>query len=97
MFVPSLYISGNPARSWNVVRAAAYGAGIGVLAAVFKTVGPLRAADAAVHSFADRLTASVPEIVAAALAFALLCAGAALLRNFIVRRLIRPDAVRHPD
>lgn len=80
------------------MRAAAYGAGIGALAAAFKTLGPLREADATVHGFAGRLAAGLPEIAAVALAFALLCAGAALLRNALARWLIGPDAIkRRPD
>lgn len=83
MLLPSLYIAGDSTRAWSVARAAAYGAGIGSLAALFKTFGPLRTAgSAAVHS---------AEILGAALAFALLCAGAALLRNFIARRFIWPE------
>jgi hypothetical protein len=34
---------------------------------------------------------SVPEIAGAVLGFALLCAGATALRNFIARRLIWPE------
>lgn len=83
MPLPSLYIAGDGARAWSIARAAAYGGGIGTLAALFKTFGPLRAAgSAAAHS---------AEIFGAALAFALLCAGAALMRNFIARRFIWPD------
>ncbi len=57
-----------------------YGAGIGAFAALVKAFGPMReSVSAAAH---------VVQIVGAALAFALLCAGAAALRNFIARRLI---------
>lgn len=88
MPIPSLYISGKNTEPWSVARAAVYGAGIGALAAVFKTFGPVREADSVVASFTDKLGANWSEIAAATLAFALLCAGAALLRNFIARRLI---------
>jgi len=83
MPLPSFYKSGEAARAWNVTHAAIYGAVGGALAAVFKTLGPLRAAAAAAN-LADSLT----EIAVAALAFALLCAAAATLRNFIARRLV---------
>ncbi len=59
-------------------QAAACGAGIGALAGLFKTFGPLR--DAAPDAF------SFLQIAGATLAFALLCAGAAALRNSIARR-----------
>ncbi len=84
MPLPSLYKSEMPARAWNVAHAAVYGALIGALAAVFKTLGPFSAGRGGP---ADSLL----EIGAAALAFALLCAGAAALRNFIARRLIWDD------
>lgn len=80
MPIPSLYLSGDGPRAWSVYRAAAYGAGIGALAALFKTFGPLHAAGPAAASFL--------QIAGAALAFALLCAGAAALRNLIARRFI---------
>ena len=34
--LPSLYASGDGARAWSLARAAAYGAGIGALAALVK-------------------------------------------------------------
>ncbi len=80
MPLPSLYLPGN-ARPWSVARAAAYGAGIGALAAAFKTF--------ALHQ--DGAAAHLWEIAGAALAFALLCAGAAALRNVLARRLIWRD------
>jgi hypothetical protein len=86
MPLPSLYQSSENARAWNVVHSAAYGAGIGALAALLKTLGPLRATGAAVS-----LAHSSAEIVGAALVFGLLCAGAAALRNFLARRLIWHD------
>jgi len=77
---PSLYASADRAQPWNLARAAGYGAGIGALAASFKAFGPLHASGtAAVHAV---------EIAIAASAFALLCAGAAGLRNFVARSLI---------
>lgn len=78
--LPSLYASADGVRAWSLARAAAYGAGIGALAALFKTFA-LRQ-DGAAHFW---------EIAGAALAFALLCAGAAGLRNLIARRLILRD------
>lgn len=91
MPIPSLYISAKGAQAWSITRAAGYGAGIGALAALFKTFGPLREADTIIASLTDKLAANFLEIAAATLAFALLCAGAALLRNVIARRLIWPD------
>ncbi|HEY2535311.1 MAG TPA: hypothetical protein VGJ20_46715 [Xanthobacteraceae bacterium] len=82
---PSL-ISTEGSRDWNVTRAAAYGAAIGAVAALFKTLSPLR--EAAGTNFFVQLTASIWEIVAATFAFALLCAGAAALRNFLRHQLM---------
>jgi hypothetical protein len=70
-------------RLWNVAHAAAYGAVIGALAALFKALRPL-AAGAGTEIF----TAKLVEIATAALVFALLCAAAAILRNFIARCLV---------
>jgi len=83
MPIPSLYISSKGRRAWCPVRAAAYGAGIGVLAGLFKIIGPL-------HHVASA-PAILLQIASAAAVFALLCAGAAALRNFIARRLIWPE------
>jgi hypothetical protein len=80
--LPSLYASGDGARAWSLARAAAYGAGIGALAALVK-IFALRQGGAAVAPFW--------ELAGAALAFALLCAGAAALRNFLARRAIWRD------
>jgi len=55
---------------------------VGALAAAFKSFGPMHQAAAS--------AASAWEIAAAALAFALLCGGAAAVRNLIARRLIWP-------
>jgi hypothetical protein len=81
--LPSFYKSSYPDRAWNIMHAACYGAVIGALAAMFKTLGPLRA------GAAFNLFGNLTEIILAALAFALLCVGAAALRNSIVRRLAR--------
>lgn len=75
----SFFGSADCARRWSVTRAGAYGAGIGALAALFKVFGPAHAVS---------LTTPALEVVVAAAAFALLCAGAAALRNFILRNLI---------
>jgi hypothetical protein len=80
--LPSLYASGDAARAWSLARAAAYGAGIGVLAALVKIFG-LRQGGATAAPFW--------ELAGAAFAFALLCAGAAALRNFLARRAIWPQ------
>jgi hypothetical protein len=83
---PSLFQSSASAREWSVTRAGLYGSAIGSVAAMFKTLGPFRAA--AGESLADNLAANLAEIVIATLAFAALCAGASALRNLIARRLI---------
>lgn len=88
MPIPSLYPSGDGAHAWSITRAAVCGAAIGALAALLKTLGPLHAAGFVPQSATERLAANFLEIAGAALAFALLCAGAAALRNFIARRLI---------
>jgi hypothetical protein len=80
--LPSLFASGERAHAWSVPRASAYGAVVGLLAALFKTFGPLHAAGST--------TMSIVEIAGAALAFALLCAGGAVIRNSIARRYIWP-------
>jgi hypothetical protein len=67
---------------WNTGRATAYGAAIGVVAAAFKLLAP--------WSEPHTMPAIAMELVGAALAFALLCGGAAALRNLIARRLIWP-------
>jgi hypothetical protein len=82
---PSLHRSESNAQPWSVARAAAYGACIGALAALFKAWAPLR------------LTAEIPsrglsavavEVAAAAIGFALLCAAAVAVRNFLARQLV---------
>ena len=66
---------------WRPTRAAAYGACIGLAAALFKMLGP----------FSERngTPAGWLDLGEAVLAFALLCAGAALLRNALTRRFVR--------
>ena len=81
--LPSLFVSADHARAWSVRRAALYGAALGALAALFKTLGPL-------HEAAP-LSSRLGEIAGITLLFALLCAGAAVLRNVIVRRIVWPD------
>jgi len=80
MPIPSLYLTTDGARAWNVKRAAAYGAGIGAVAGLLKTFAMLHARDS--------VSESVFQVLAASLASALLCAGAATLRNFIARRVV---------
>ena len=81
MPLPSLYLSGDKPREWSMARAATYGAALGAIAGLFKTSGLTHQA----------VATSVPEIVGVTLGFALLCAGATALRNFIARRLIWPE------
>jgi hypothetical protein len=54
------------------------------VAALFKTFGPLNEAAST--------STRVMEIAGVAVAFGLLCAGAAVLRNLVSRRLIWPNA-----
>lgn len=91
MPLPSLWVSGDGGRAWSISRAAGYGAALGALAAVFKTIGPSHVATAVTATATVNFVANVPEIAGAALIFALLCAGAAALRNHIARRLIWPE------
>ena len=81
MPLPSLYVSGDKPREWSISRAAAYGAVLGIVAGLLKTLGLTH----------EAIATSVPEIAGAAFCFALLCAGATALRNFIARRLIGPE------
>ncbi|MGD0149287.1 MAG: hypothetical protein ABSB77_11930 [Xanthobacteraceae bacterium] len=81
MPLPSLYVSGDKPREWSIARAAAYGAVLGIAAGLVKMLGFTHQA----------IATSVPEIAGAAIGFALLCAGATALRNFIARRLIWPE------
>ncbi len=77
--LPSLFSSEENAPTWSVPRAALYGAGVGLLAALIKLFGPF-------HAGQPVLPAAL-EIALAAVAFALLFAGAALLRNRLSRAL----------
>jgi hypothetical protein len=83
MPLPSFYGSDESFRPWRVMHAAACGAGLGALATLFKMLAPLGIAG----GLSGR-PAGVLGIVAVALAFAALCAGAAVLRNFVARQLI---------
>jgi len=83
MPLPSFYRSGDSYRPWRVTYAAACGAGIGALAALIRTMAPVGLSGGLVGR-----TAAIGEIAAVAACFALLCAAAALLRNFVARRLI---------
>ncbi len=83
MPLPSFYRSGDGFRPWRISHAAACGAALGALAALFKKLAPL----GVVGGLSDR-PAGIAGIAAVALAFALLCAGAAMLRNFLARRLV---------
>ena len=75
--------SGDGFRPWRISHAAVAGAAVGMLAALFKKLAPLGAGG----GLADR-PAGLAEIAVVALAFALLCTGAAVLRNFLARRLV---------
>jgi hypothetical protein len=77
--LPSLFTSDENLRPWSVPRAALYGAGLGLLAALIKLFDPFHAA--------ERTLPFALEIGLAVLAVAILCAGAALLRNLLARRL----------
>jgi hypothetical protein len=81
MPLPSRYVSGDKPREWSVARAATYGAALGAIAGLFKALA---------YSH-QHVAIGVAEIAGAVLGFALLCAGATALRNFIARRLIWPD------
>ena len=80
MPLPSLYVSGDKPREWSIARGATYGAALGAVAGLFKTLGLMHQA----------IATSIPEIAGVTLGFALLCAGATALRNFVARRLIWP-------
>jgi hypothetical protein len=81
MPLPSFYVSGDKPQAWSITRAAGCGAVLGIVAGLLRTLGLTHQA----------IAVSVPEIAGAALGFALLCAGATALRNFIARRLIWPE------
>jgi hypothetical protein len=81
MPLPSLYRGNENTQDWRVMRAAAYGAGIGVAAALFKMLGPT----------GERIwtPARFLEVAEAALAFAFLCAAAAFVRNMLARHFVK--------
>jgi hypothetical protein len=85
MPLPSFYRSHDPARPWSLAYAALCGGGLGAFAGLLKTFNPFRPAPA------EDLTNHLADIAIAALGFALLCAAAAVLRNFIARHLIWHD------
>ena len=78
--LPSFHLSHDKTREWSIARAAMYGAALGLLGGLFKTVDPLHQGDAT----------GALEIIGATVGFAALCAGAAALRN-AVARLIWPN------
>jgi hypothetical protein len=60
---------------------------------LFKLLGPFHRFAATAHANAgEGIFASLPEILGATLGFALLCAAASALRNFIARKLIWPNS-----
>lgn len=73
----SLFGSADPSQPWSVPRAACYGAVIGAAAGSLKAM-------IALHGLGPHGV----KVAAAVLGFALLCAGAAALRNFLVRKVI---------
>ena len=80
MPLPSLYPGEKGARDWRLARAAVYGGCIGLAAALFKMLGP--------SGEKTWTSATLLELGEAAVAFALLCAAAAFLRNLLVRRFV---------
>ncbi len=66
-------------RPWNTLRATAYGGAIGLAAALFKFFAP--------WSEPQSGASIAKEVIGATLAFTLLCSLAAVLRNFIMRRI----------
>ena len=88
----AVYFGGRRARVERYARRA--GATVGALAALFKTLGPLRAA-AGEHEPQDRLAVKFESRVRHSPLRC--CARGVALRNFIARRLIWPRSVnRHP-
>ena len=88
--LPSFYLSSDKARAWSVTRAAACGAGIGAVAALFKVLSPLHGPFAG-SIRPGGLLPILPEVAGAVVGFGLLCAAVAALRNFIAQRLIWPE------
>jgi hypothetical protein len=89
--LPSFYLSNGKANTWSIGRAAVYGAGIGAVAALLRTLGPSHGPFAGSISSGGVLPI-LPEIAIAALGFGTLCAAAAMLRNFIAQKLIWPES-----
>lgn len=83
MPLPSFYRSGDNFRPWRVTHAAACGAALGALAALLKTLAPIGLSGGLLGR-----TAAIEQIALVAACFAALCAAAAMLRNFVARRLI---------
>jgi len=83
MPLPSFYRSGDGFHPWRITHAAACGAGLGALAAVFKTMAPIGLSGGLLGR-----SAAIGQIVAVAACFALLCAAVAALRNFVARRVV---------
>lgn len=83
MPLPSFYRSDDSFRPWRVTHAAACGAGLGALAALFKMLAP-----PGVAVGVSGRPVGILGIAAVALGFAALCAAAAMLRNFVARHLI---------
>jgi hypothetical protein len=79
--LPSFYLSQDKAREWSVTSAAGYGAGLGLVAGLFKAFDPLH----------QGVATGALDVAIAVAGFAALCAGAATLRNVIARRLIWPN------
>ncbi len=88
--LPSFYATKEGVHPWSVGRWAIGGAALGAVAGMLKALGPLTGGTTTM-SLGERVAAKGPEIAAAAVAFALLCAVVAAMRNFLARRLIWPD------
>ena len=79
--LPSFFVSHDKTREWSIARATMYGAALGLLGGLFKALDPLH----------QGVATGALEIIGATVGFAVLCAGAATLRNAIARRLIWPN------
>ena len=75
----SLFSAGGRDGIWSVRRAAVLGATLGAAAALIRSLGPMHEAGPA--------SVRLVEIAVAAAGLAVLCAGAAALRNALRRRL----------
>ncbi len=84
--LPSFYLSPDKPQAWRITRAAIYGAGIGVAAALLKAFAPLHGT-IAITDRSIAVLANLPEIAGAAIGFAALCALVAALRNFLARQI----------